>query len=670
MATTNKISYLNRTFEDYREELREYTKKYYPDMVDTLDDASVGQWFIDLLASMGDNLSYYIDRAYNETNMDTATQKSSMYAMARTAGYKVPGPKGAMTEVRFTCELPVTTTNNSNSTSTLSMPNWYYAPIIKKGTKLTSRGQVFEVMDDIDFSEQFDNNGISDRTIVPMSTVNGTTGYYEISKTATVVAGESKIYKQVLRDSDIVPFMEIVIPDSDVMNVESIIFKDGADYQTDPLLSEFAMDKEFVNADESATNVDTYRFFEVDSLSDQYRWGDDLGIDDNSKPVIYKYGYYDNESGMEVPVQSIAKGQWRPVTQKFITEFTDKGYLKIIFGSGEVVGQEIDYTNASEFSQHQISRMVRNNFLGRLPKGGMTMYVRYRRGGGESSNIAEGALTNISYLNADFGHASFPSGEARVITAIRNSIRVTNTIPSISGKDAPTVDEIRAMVKYSNAAQQRCVTLKDYQDRILQIPPRYGCPFRSTAIEENNKVMIYLMGLDYQGHLTSVLPQVLITNLENYLSMFRSINDYVEIKSGRIINVSFEVEVYIDKNYNSADVMRNIINTIKDYMAISSHMMGDDIYVNDINAAIGNIDGVLNLISLRIYNETDTTKGYSGVKTSQPLVDESDENAPAALSYRNQIDLEATDYILNSESDEMFEIRFPEVDIKVNYKVR
>ena len=182
--------------------------------------------------------------------------------------------------------------------------------------------------------------------------------------------------------------------------------------------------------------------------------------------------------------------------------------------------------------------------------------------------------------------------------------------------------------------------------------------------------MIYLMGLDYQGHLTSVLPQVLITNLENYLSMFRSINDYVEIKSGRIINVSFEAEVYIDKNYNSADVMRNIINTIKDYMAISSHMMGDDIYVNDINAAIGNIDGVLNLISLRIYNETDTTKGYSGVKTSQPLVDESDENAPAALSYRNQIDLEATDYILNSESDEMFEIRFPEVDIKVNYKVR
>ncbi len=93
MANINKISYLDRTFDDYREELREYTKKYYPDLVDSLDDASVGQWLIDLVAAVSDNLSYYIDRAYNETNIDTATQKSSIYALARTFGFKVPGPK-------------------------------------------------------------------------------------------------------------------------------------------------------------------------------------------------------------------------------------------------------------------------------------------------------------------------------------------------------------------------------------------------------------------------------------------------------------------------------------------------------------------------------------------------------------------------------------------------
>ena len=667
MANINKISYLDRTFDDYREELREYTKKYYPDLVDSLDDASVGQWLIDLVAAVSDNLSYYIDRAYNETNIDTATQKSSIYALARTFGFKVPGPKGAMTEVVFSCELPLTTTN-PNSTNTINSPNWYFAPIIKKGTKLTARGQVFEVMDDIDFSEQFDENGISDRDIIPMTNTDGATGYYEVRKRATVIAGESKIYKQVVNASDIVPFMEIIIPDEGVMNVESILFKDGADYQTDPLLSEFTMDKEFIAAESSLTGNDTYRFFEVESLTDQYRWGDEI-VKDNSEPKKYYYGYYDNESGEEVPVACITKGQWRPITQKFITEFTDNGYLKVIFGSGESVRQEVDYTNASDFSQHQISRMVRNNFLGRLPKEGMTMYIRYRRGGGESSNIAAGALTSISYLNADFKNG-YSNEEARIVTAIRNSIKVTNTIPSVSGKDAPTVDEIRAMIKYNSGAQQRCVTLKDYENRVALMPPRYGCPFRSCAIEQNNKVMLYVLGLDYQGHLSDTLPQILVSNIENYLSMYRTINDYVEIKSGRIINVSFEVEVYIDKNYNSADVVRNVINTIKDYMDIKGYMMGDDIYVNNINTAIGNVDGVLNLISLRVYNETDSDKGYSDVRTSQPVLAEDGESTETGLSKRVQIDLETSDYILNSESDEMFEIRYPETDIKVNFKIR
>ena len=668
MANINKISYLDRTFEDYREELKEYTKKYYPDLVDSLDDASVGQWLIDLVASVSDHLSYYVDRAYNETNIDTATQKSSIYALARTFGLKVPGPKGAMTEVVFSCELPLSTTN-ANPTNTINSPNWYFAPIIKKGTKLSSRGQVFEVMEDIDFAENFDENGIADRELIPMTSTNGVTGYYEVRKRATVIAGESKIYKQVINASDITPFMEIIIPDEGVMNVESIIFKDGADYQSDPLLSEFTMDKEFVPAVSSPTNVDTYRFFEVESLTDQYRWGDEI-VKDNSEPQKYYYGYYDNESGQEVPVACITKGQWRPITQKFITEFTDNGYLKVIFGSGEVVQQEVDYTNASNFSQHQISRMVRNNFLGRLPKEGMTMYIRYRRGGGESSNIAAGALTTISYLNVDFCRNGYSSDDARIVSAIRNSIKVTNTIPSVSGKDAPTTDEIRAMIKYNSGAQQRCVTLKDYQNRISLIPSRYGCPFRSCAIEENNKVMIYVLGLDYQGHLSNTLPQILISNLENYLSMYRSINDYVEIKSGRIINVSFEIEVYVEKNYNSADVVRNIINTVKDYMDIKGYMMGDDIYVNNINTAIGNVDGVLNLIDLRVYNETDSDRGYSDVRTSQPVVTNEDNNGNTGESKRVEIDLEASDYILNSESDEMFEIRFPETDIKVNFKIR
>ena len=52
-----KISYLARTFDDYETELLQFSNKYYPEITDSFNDASVGQWFIDLAAAVGDDLS-------------------------------------------------------------------------------------------------------------------------------------------------------------------------------------------------------------------------------------------------------------------------------------------------------------------------------------------------------------------------------------------------------------------------------------------------------------------------------------------------------------------------------------------------------------------------------------------------------------------------------------
>ena len=675
----NKISYLNRTFDDYREALKDFLKKNYPQITTDFDDASIGSWLIDLVAAVGDNLSYHIDRAYSETNIETAQKKSSIYSLARSNGFKVPGPKGSMTEVEFSCELPVTS-DYSNPDSVVNVPNWYYAPIIKKGTKLSSNNGYFEVMDDVNFSEQFNNNGISDRDVIPVRNANGVINKYTVTKKATVVSGQSNIYKQVITASDIKPFMEIVIPSFDVMNVESIIFKNGANYNSDPTMDEFMQEREFVPAEESPTGVDTYRFFEVESLLDQYRWGDDIstnkdGNQDQGKPKTTTYGYYDATADTVVPTASITRGTWKPMTQKFITEFTDKGYLKVIFGSGEQVGQNVNIGCATDFAQYQISRMVRNNFLGKLPSSGWTMYILYRVGGGAASNVAAGSITSISYLNADFGNCLRYGDDSALVSAIKNSISVKNTIPSVSGKDAPSVEEIRNMVRYNNASQNRCVTLKDYESRVQMMPPRYGSPFRISVTEENNKVMMYLLGIDYLGKLSAVLPDVLVSNIINYLSHYRSINDYVEIKSGRIVNISFEVDLYVNRNYNSSDVVKNVINVIKSYMDINKHFLGEDIYVSDIEKEISNVDGVKNLIDLRIYN--DYGDNYSNTiisqETSNITYDDSQSDVyqytPNETQTRTQIDLAASDYILNSDSDMMFEVKYDE-DIKVRVKVR
>ncbi len=618
------ISYLNRTYADYRRALVEYSKKYFPEFNVTYDDASVAAWLIGINAAVADDLSYHIDRVYQETNIDSANERASLYNIARNNGVKIPGPKGSMAEVRFSCQLPA---NGQD-------PNWEEAPIVKRGTKVGSASQQFELLYDVDFKSQFNDDGVSDRTIVPNVNTNGVITGYTVSKLAVVVAGDTRIYRQSLSPEDIKPFMEIILPAENVMNVESVLIAEGKSTDNVPSYGQFYDNREIV-----CEGLIT-RFFEVDNLAQPDRWTDDI----DEKTNIAKRYYY-SSSGK--PIYCVTKGKWEPVSHKFITEYTDNGYLKIIFGSG--VGNVNIGDGMSDFSKWQITRILNNNALGVLPNANSTVYVLYRVGGGASSNVAAGAISRISQLNVEY------RGE-------RHAISVINTTPSVSGKDMPSNAELRYLIKYHNAAQERCVTVKDYVDRILNMPPRYGTPFRVGVAEENNKIAVYLLGLVNEVKLSDLLPITLIKNIERYLERYRMINDFVEIKAGRIINVGVKVDAIIDKNYNKSDVVKNIIKTVRTYFDINDHMMGEEIYVGDLEKEVSKVDGVINLIGIEISPKNGAGDGYSQTSPSQPIAinDEGEEI----------LDLEVTDGVIYNDGDTMVEIKNPGTDIIVRIKER
>ena len=639
------MSVLNRTFDDYRQALIDFSKKYYSNLDINYDDASVASWMIDINADIADNLSYHIDRVFQETNIDSANERSSLYALARNIGFKVPGPKGAMAEVEFSCYLPMANDN--------SEPNYDYAPIIRRGTKLAGGSQIFELLDDVDFSLQFDSNGNSNRTIYPILNSNGIVTQYRITKLAVVVAGESKVFRKVVRGRDIVPFMEILLPEANIMNVESIVVKKGDNFITNPTYGEFYYDGDSENICGEGSEVESYRFFEVDSLAQQYRWGDDVS-NSEGRAVPYIYGYNN------IPTYSVVKGKWKEVKHKFITEYTDKGYLKVIFGAGIDPNVDIDITDAKDFSKFQIQRLIQNDNLGYLPKSDSTIFILYRSGGGKVSNLARGAINSIISLNVEIG-----GSDATIRDAVRRTIKAESTTPSVSGKDMPTEQELKYLIKYNSGSQNRCVTVKDYIARLLKLPPRYGTPFRVGVNEENNKIMIYLLGIDSNGKLDATLPTALISNVRDYIAGYRMVNDYVEIKSGKIINIGFDVDLFIDKNYNKSDVIADVITKINDYMDINKHNMGDDVFVGDIQKEISKVDGVLNVIRLDIYNYFGVN--YSGSRTTQ----ETDGDVESVDGgSRIKLDLESSDYIVYSEGDSMLEIKYPESDIRIKCKTR
>ena len=152
------------------------------------------------------------------------------------------------------------------------------------------------------------------------------------------------------------------------------------------------------------------------------------------------------------------------------------------------------------------------------------------------------------------------------------------------------------------------------------------------------------------------------------------INDFVEIKSGKIINLSFILTVYLDKAYDKSEVTKRIIDMVYDYMDIRRHMMGEDIFLGDLQKEVSKLDGVINLARMRVFNEVG--EDYSDDSTTQPLVDTATccydeyEEYMETETGKPEIDLKKSDYMLFSEANSMFEIKNKNKDIKIIVKTR
>ena len=79
-----KISYTARDFQTIRTELINFTRTYYPDLIQNFNDAGVFSVLMDLNAAVNDNLQFQIDRSIQETVVKLCQQKASIYNIAIT----------------------------------------------------------------------------------------------------------------------------------------------------------------------------------------------------------------------------------------------------------------------------------------------------------------------------------------------------------------------------------------------------------------------------------------------------------------------------------------------------------------------------------------------------------------------------------------------------------
>lgn len=601
---TPQINYTNRTFLSARQELINYVRAYYPTEGTDFTESSLGILLIELMSVGVDILSYHTDSSFQETQLSYAKQRKSVLEIAKTMGLNVQGKKASVTIVDFTVTVPTKGDTFSDD----------YLPVIQTGTQVIGGGKVFETLNDIDFASDVSNNGFKNRIIIPNVNINDVVQSYTLTKREIVYNGTTKIFVKNITPNEYKPFYQLTLPDTDVVSVESIINLAG-------------FNNPVANIPLSSYYNDNFRFYEVD-----YLMQDRVFVEDKSN----------------VGIGTVKAAKWQMITKKFIKEFTDKGFCKLTFGNGN--------PNANLFKNamtagyfNGLDNYLENTSLGEIPSMNSQIIVKYRTGGGSDSNIGANVLTTTGNVNMTIN-----GPEDTVNQQVRRSLKVNNPVLAIGGSDVLDIETIRNLIKYNFASQDRCITLNDYLVTTYKMPSKFGSAFRLNTHKENNKVVISILGLNSDGKLENQSTSILKENISEYLSQKRAINDYVEIKDGKIYNLACEFDLYIDENIPSNEIALNTINTISNYFNINSNDMNVDIYLGNLIEQVNNVTGVINILDYRFYNKI--SNGYSVNEIEQPYLNET----------TREINL--INNTLYSSLDSMFEIKYPNKDIKLFLK--
>ena len=601
----NRISYASRDYQSIRTELLNYTRTYYPDLIQDFNDASVFSVFIDLNAAIADNLHYNIDRSVQETVLQYAQQRSSIYNIARTYGLKLPGQRPSVALVDFSITVPAFGDKEDER----------YLGILTRGSQVVGSGIVFENVYDIDFTSPYNAQGFPNRLKIPNFNSNNVLVNYTITKREVVVNGITKVFKRVIGANDVKPFFELFLPEKNVLGITSVLLKNGTQYTNTPSTSEFL-------------GVDN-RWYEVDALAE-----DRVFIEDPAK--------VSDQPGIKV-------GRYIQTQDIFITEYTPEGFKKMTFGGGTNTAQDQLNQFTTLGATLELQKYSNNFSLGSTLTPNSTLFIQYRVGGGLATNLGTNVINQIGTVSF------FVNGPSETTnSAVVNSLRCVNVTAAVGGAGIPSLEEIRNYVSFNFSAQKRAVTVQDYESIIRNMPAQFGAPAKVSITENDNKILIQILSFDTSGKLTNIVSNTLRQNIANYLSNYRMMNDYISIFSAEVIDLSVDVAIVLDSAQNSGQVISSVIDKVSAYFNPQTRELGQNVYLSELRSVIQNTNGVLTVTTLDVFNEVGGQ--YSSAETSMEYSDD-------------EVKLIGpVDDTIFAQPSQVYQIRYPGKDIRVSVK--
>ena len=605
MAQERDIKYLNRDFGDFKDQLIEYAKNYFPDTYNDFSPTSPGTMFIEMAAYVGDILSFYQDTQLQETYLQYAKEPGNLFNIAYMLGYKPKITTVAEAELTVSHEVPVA--ENSN-----------FEPDYSKALSIASDAVIgASVNAPVDFiidrKIDFSTSSSFDPTDVRIASIDGggNPTKYILTKKVKAFSGTVKTIQETIGTAT--QFLTINLDDDKIIKILDI--KDSQDnvYYEVPFLGQDTIFSETTNT-----------------------------LDDSDEvPFILK-------------VQRVPK--------RFTTRFNSSGQLQIQFGAG-ITGQDAteflpDPTNVGLGTNQQASyRQIDKNYdpsnfiyssaYGEVPSQ-TTLTIRYLVGGGVEANVPANSITVQKTVNVT------PNN----LTDEIDSLTFTNLQPATGGRDGDTTEELRENSRRAFAEQGRAVTLQDYSFRALTLPSQFGSIAKAYVTQDqllsNNSatdnvldsnplaLSMYVLAYNNSKHIVTASDN-LKNNLRNYISQYKMITDSITIKDAFVVNVGVNFEILLRPNYSGRDVLLECTNSLKDFFDVSKWSINQPINLSLLYTLLDRVKGVQTVENIKIVNKVGN--GYS--------------------KYSYDVEGALKNNVVYPSYDPMiFEIKYPNTDIK------
>ena len=546
------IDYTSRDFNTIKRDLLTYVKRYYPDTYKDFNEASFGSMMLDTVSYVGDMLSFYLDYSANESFLETAIEYDNIVKISKQMGYKYEEIVQSFGYVELMVSVPSKTLDNE--------PDLNYVPKCLKGSIFsTLAGNTFTLTEDVDFlNENTDVIGSI------LSTDGTRSDYFILKAKGRVVSGQA--FQTLIDVGGFQRFLKIEIPGDNVGEIISAFDSEGNQY------------------------------FEVDYLSQNVIFRPVKNTGSNRKVVPHLLKPY-------------------PVPRRFIVE-RERERTYLIFGYGsesEIKNNNIVDPSSVALKMHgknyvsndvfDPSKLTSTEKFGVAPVN-TTLTVNYRVNDFQNVNASSKTLRKVIDAKLYFSNQSQLDQEK--IDYIQSSVTIDNEEPINGYTSALNTEEIKRKAYDTYALQGRAVTKQDYISATYAMPSKFGsikrCSVQRDIDDLKRNINLYVISEDSLGKLEKT-NSAIKENLKNWLNNVRMISDTIDILDAFVVNVGIDFDIIVEDETNKYDVLVMCKEKIQQDMLENYSEIGESLYITDVFKALKDVDGVLDVVDVRITNK-------------------------------------------------------------------